>query len=60
MSGAYDPLAGPTVQVPRALLRDVCTVLYHATHEDTLRETLERYAYPEPAQSAPEPQDGVS
>lgn len=41
----HDPLAGPTVTLPRALLRDACTALQRLG-EDRVREQVERFAYP--------------
>lgn len=48
LTESYDPLAGPTVTIPRALLRDTMTALYRSTgaHDDLL-DLLARYAYKE-------------
>lgn len=44
----YDPLAGPKVEIPRALLRDVMTALYKTSIEhDDLLDLVALYAYPE-------------
>lgn len=47
----YDPLAGPTVTMPRALLRDLMTGLYRLgmDEDNPLMKAADIYAYPTPS-----------